>query len=203
MRQHPSTATGTCSVRRLWGHLSEDSYHRCSRGHLVCRLSMPETVAVLASATLANDSSKCGSTMNQRSIAASHTYTVELRFTGKRLDPADISSQLNLAPSSELDRATIEAGSRKRQPFWAYNGHGEVGFKPEWNSLEEGLGFLVSHLESRKGEIVLISRKFQGVWWCGHFQASFDGGPTLSAKLLTEIGSYGMALSIDNYFSED
>jgi hypothetical protein len=141
--------------------------------------------------------------MIQKSTGSNHSYTVELRFVGKGLQPTDISNELKLMPSSELGSAQIAASETRRQPFWAYNGLGATGFKAEWESLEEGLTFLVKTLSARRARIASLARRFQATWWCGHFQSSFDGGPTLSAKLLTELGRFGVPLSIDNYFSED
>jgi len=140
--------------------------------------------------------------MTQENSLASHAYTVELRFIGPQLEPTDISKRLNLVASAELSPAGRLVGTRRRTPFWAYNGKGEIGFQSEWESLEEGLQFLLGCLQSRKSKVVTIAQEFRAIWWCGHFQASFDGGPTLSADLMTEIGSYGIPLSIDNYFSE-
>jgi len=131
-----------------------------------------------------------------------HTYTVELRFSGDQLEPSAISAQLRLQPSNVRGASQIEVAGRRRRPFWAYNGHGENGFKSEWDSLEDGLEFLLGCLTARKTEINVLGDQFHGHWWCGHFQASFDGGPTLSPRLLAEIGSYGLPLTIDNYFSE-
>lgn len=122
---------------------------------------------------------------------------------GPQLDPADISRRLNLVASTELSLAESQVGARRRQPYWAYNGYGEIGFNSEWASLDEGMRFLLGCLRSRKPEIAVLALEFRAIWWCGHFQSSFDGGPTLSAELMTEIGSYGIPLSIDNYFSED
>lgn len=141
--------------------------------------------------------------MTQGDGLSVHTYTVELRFTGEQLEPRDVARKLNLVASNEIGRLRHEDGARRRQPFWAYNGQGEIGFQSEWKCLEEGLRFLLGCLHSRKAEIVALAVEFRGIWWCGHFQAGFDGGPTLSAELLTEIGTYGIPLSIDNYFSED
>jgi hypothetical protein len=64
------------------------------------------------------------------------------------------------------------------------------------------LEFLLKNLSSKKADIADLATQFDGFWWCGHFQTSFDGGPTLSPKLLTEISSYGIPLSIDNDFSQ-
>ena len=141
--------------------------------------------------------------MTQQKDAAAHAYTVELRFSGDRLEPTEISARLNLQPSNAWSPAQNQSVTKKRRPYWAYNGQGEVGFQAEWGSLEDGLGFLINGLSSRKSEVIALARQFDGLWWCGHFQASFDGGPTLSAKLLTEMGSYEVPLSIDNYFNDE
>lgn len=141
--------------------------------------------------------------MTQEKKVAAHAYTVELRFSGDQLEPSEISARLNLQPSNAFSQSQNQATTRKRRPYWAYNGQGDVGFQSEWASLEDGLEFLLKSLGSKKAEIIAIARQFDGLWWCGHFQASFDGGPTLSPKLLTEIVSYGIPLSIDNYFSDE
>ena len=41
------------------------------------------------------------------------------------------------------------------------------------------------------------------IWWCVHFQTSFDGGPTLSVPLLKRLGEFGVEVYIDNYHSRD
>jgi len=133
--------------------------------------------------------------MTKEKKAAAHAYTVELRFSGDQLEPAEISTRLDLQPSNAFSQSQNRAATRKRRPYWAYNGQGEVEFQSEWASLEDGLEFLLKSLGSRKAEIIALAHQFDGLWWCGHFQTSFDGGPTLSPKLLTEIGSYGIPLS--------
>ncbi|MEZ0191579.1 DUF4279 domain-containing protein [Ralstonia solanacearum] len=141
--------------------------------------------------------------MTQKRKAAAHAYTVELRFTGAQLEPLEITNRLNLQPSNAFSLSINQQLTRKRRPYWAYNGRGEIGFQSEWTCLEEGLEFLLRSLNSRKAEIIALARQFDGLWWCGHFQSSFDGGPTLSPKLLTELGSYEISLSIDNYFNDE
>jgi hypothetical protein len=164
---------------------------------------MRADATVFAPAALANYSSQYGGAMTQEKKAVAHTYTVGLRFYGDQLEPTEISARLNLQPSDTFSQSQNQLRTRKRRPYWAYNGQGNAGFKPEWTCLEEGLEFLLKSLISRKTEIITLACQFDAVWWCGHFQASFDGGPTLSPKLLTEIGSYGIPLSIDNYFSDE
>lgn len=43
------------------------------------------------------------------------------------------------------------------------------------------------------------NHKFDLVWWCGHFQSSFDGGPMISPSLLTRLGEFGVLLFIDQF----
>jgi hypothetical protein len=131
-----------------------------------------------------------------------HTYTVELRFFGDSLDPDLISAELDLLPSNTLNQLQSQTSRTKRRPFWAYNGHTEAGFQAEWENLEDGFEFLLERLHSKKGKVHALASQFRGLWWCGHFQSSFNGGPTFSPKLLLEIGSYGIPLCIDNYFSD-
>lgn len=134
---------------------------------------------------------------------AAHTYTVALRFSGDLLDPSEISMRLKLSPSHASNQMQSQSNTRKRQPFWAYNGQGKIGFQSEWSCMEDGLAFLLKSLDSKKEEIIALARQFDGFWSCGHFQSSFNGGPKLSPKLLTELGSYEIPLNIDNYFSDD
>jgi hypothetical protein len=137
----------------------------------------------------------------QSQLPPGHSYTVEIRFYGDRLDPVEVSQRIHLQPSSSLAHSADTSSGRIRRPFWAYNGEGEEGFLPEWQSLELGLEFLARRLAPLRSTVIELSQSFEGIWWCGHFQASFDGGPTLSPKILAEIASFGLPLSIDNYFA--
>lgn len=132
-----------------------------------------------------------------------HIYTLQLRFSGEQLQPSEISAKLNLSPSHTSSQLPSQSAGKTRPAFWGYNGQGEAGFQSEWLCLEDGFEFLFKILGPKKTEITALGRQFDGIWWCGHFQASFAGGPTLSPEILTELGSYGIPLGIDNYFSEE
>jgi len=123
---------------------------------------------------------------------------VELRFSGDQLEPSEISARLNLQPSKVSRRSPFLPIREQRRRYWGYNGKGEIGYQFGWEFLGDGLEFLIKILNSRKTEVIAIGRQFDGHWWCGHFRIHADGGPKLSAQLLTEIGSYGMPLCIDN-----
>ncbi len=125
-------------------------------------------------------------------MAGNHTYTVEIRFYGDHLDPHSITQYLGLEPST--------CRKSKGDSVWGYNGCEIVGFQDEWTTLEEGLSFLTQTLFPQKDKIVKLSNDFKSIWWCGHFQSSLDGGPTLSSQLLKDIAEFNTPLFIDNYF---
>jgi hypothetical protein len=132
-----------------------------------------------------------------------HDYTVELRFSGDTLDPLEISKRLNLQPSNTRTGLSTRSKGRVWTPMWGYNGHDLTDFQLEWPSLEQGLRFLLLRLTPLRGTLAELSTEFKGIWWCGHFQSSFDGGPTLTPSLLKELANIGIPLYIDNYFSGD
>ena len=131
-----------------------------------------------------------------------HVYNVTLSFTGAMLSPMELTQRLNLRPSQAYDPA-LPARGKNRSRYWEYDGHDSEGYRLEWESLDHGLMFLTRCLLPVREEIIDLSRQFRGCWWCGHFQSSFDGGPTLSPALLTELAAFGLPLSIDCYFTED
>jgi hypothetical protein len=73
----------------------------------------------------------------------------------------------------------------------------------EWDSLEEGILYILKDLSPKRELIWSAFGKFNMYWWCGHFQSSFDGGPTLSSELLRKLADFGAKLFLDNYFSKD
>jgi hypothetical protein len=133
-----------------------------------------------------------------------HKYSVQLRISGEGMDPARITQHLQLQPS-QIRVAGQSAGNERvwRGSLWAFDGvtDGNAPLK-EWASLEEGLLHLLDTLEPKKESIGVLANSAEVIWWCGHFQSSFDGGPTLSASLLQRLGDFGVPLFIDNYFSE-
>jgi hypothetical protein len=169
-----------------------------------CRLPVYSNSSIANPAVAAYQSCELAGAMNevlrQQRSTPNHSYTVELRFSGDGLDPSEISRRLCLQPSNSSELSIASSSARKIRPFWACNGQGKEGFQSEWQSLEQGLEFLLRQFNHLRPTVIELSQNFDGLWWCGHFQVSFDGGPTLSPRLLAEIASYGLPLSIDNYF---
>ena len=131
-----------------------------------------------------------------------HEYTVELRISGAELVPAAITQALGLEPSfvRQVDERRAE-GKVWNKALWGYSGF-PPGPQDSWTSLEEGLTFVLDRLEPLRSEIDEYKQKYDAIWWCGHFQSSFDGGPTLSARLMRRLADFGVDLYIDNYFAD-
>jgi Domain of unknown function (DUF4279) len=129
-----------------------------------------------------------------------HDYTVEFRIFSETLDPDKITRELGLQPCQI--RIPGVPGLRKgpQQGMWAYDG-GEG--HTSWKALADGLTFVLDKLWSHRDAIAKYKTAGKLVWWCGNFQSSFDGGPTLSAALLGRLGEFGAELFIDNYLADD
>ena len=129
-----------------------------------------------------------------------HRFTVELRIWGKTLDPDVITRETGLEPC-RIRRAGSRTGTRTHaEGMWAFDGGGGPH---DWKSLEDGLVFVLNRLAASEQLFAKYLSTYCVMWWCGHFQSAFDGGPTLSARLLQRLGAFGVELFIDNYFSAD
>ena len=64
-----------------------------------------------------------------------------------------------------------------------------------------GLTYVLDKLWHLREVIAKYKTSGELIWWCGNFQSSFDGGPSLSPDLLKRLGEFGARLFIDNYFS--
>jgi hypothetical protein len=127
---------------------------------------------------------------------------VEFRFFGGDLDPAEISTIIGLQSTRSSKGELI--GRRRTPRFWGYNASDVSPFRDEWHSLEDGLMLVSRQLTPYRAIIIELSKRFEGVWWCGHFQYSADGGPTLSPEVLAAIAGFGCPLFIDCYqFCDD
>ena len=131
-----------------------------------------------------------------------HKYTVEFRVEGQSLVPSEITAILGLEPSQMRVETIGGNGKKGRKALWAFDGNcSSEKSKQEWESLETGLFFLLEKLLPKRELIWTTLSEFDMYWWCGHFQQSFDGGPTLSPELLRKLADFGAPLILDNYFS--
>jgi hypothetical protein len=131
-----------------------------------------------------------------------HIYTVQFRIYGNTLNPSEVTADTKLTPcASSISKA--RATGQETKSMWAYDGSDDVLFPgSEWDNLESGILFLLKKLQPVQEKIILHSAKNEGVWWCGHFQKSFDGGPKLSVEVLRKLSEFGFPVYIDNYFED-
>ena len=131
------------------------------------------------------------------------TYTVEFRIEGSNLVPLEITNILELSPSLTSDMIINVKKKVKHTPFWSYDGiSSENNFvEKKWDSLEEGLLFLIKELSPKFDLIKSNFTEYKTYWWCGHFQESFNGGPRLSPTLLKKLADLNTELIISNYCS--
>jgi hypothetical protein len=134
----------------------------------------------------------------------SHIFTVELRIFSKTLDPSQITRESGLTPSSVRQPGSVRSDGKRLDAMWCFNGaEAEGGRTMEWSSLEEGLIFVMDKVWPHRDVIAGYQPASRVMWWCGHFQTTFDGGPTLSPSLLKRLGEFGAELFIDNYFHSE
>ena len=134
-----------------------------------------------------------------------HTYSVQFRISGRDLNPDEVTHRLGLEPNHvRIAGERRSANQVWHESLWSYDG-GTTSTEAakEWASLEDGLRYVLERLLPKKELIREYATSHEVVWWCGHFQSGFDGGPTLSASLLKLLGDFGAPLFIDNYFREE
>ncbi|MDC8015840.1 DUF4279 domain-containing protein [Tahibacter soli] len=132
-----------------------------------------------------------------------HRYTVELRIASEDLDPDRITRELGLNPTRS-QAPTSRNDGRQIPGRWSYCGNSIPNAEPgEWDSLEDGLLSVMRELHPIRSQLAAYLDRYSVIWWCGHFQTSFDGGPTFSAELLKQLGDFGVPLFIDTYFSSE
>lgn len=132
---------------------------------------------------------------------SNHIYTVQFRLYGSDLVPSEISAQIGLNACNGSRRPAVKKNGKPTNGIWAYDGSEDMAVKKtEWSSLEEGIIFVLEKIKPYHSAVLECSKIYQGIWWCGHFQSSFDGGPTLSVNILKEISQFGFPIFIDNYF---
>ena len=116
------------------------------------------------------------------------------------MDPDSVTTETGLHPCDSRHVDFDHDGTVRQKSRWAYNGGGESGAF-EWDTLEEGLEFVLERASNSADVFKRYAANNLVTWWCGHFQSSFDGGPTLSPGLLKRLGDFGADLFIDNYLS--
>lgn len=133
-----------------------------------------------------------------------HEYSVSLLIRGENLNPDIITRELNLQPV--LTRYSGEKRSKSASfqgGVWKYDGSNEPDGFTHWETLEDGLRFLLNRLIPVRDKIEKYKSEFEITLWCGHFQSGFNGGPVFSPELLRMLADFKIKLYIDTYFRDE
>src|ERR1041385_5724550 len=125
-----------------------------------------------------------------------HRYTVELRVSGKALDPDEVTRKLALNPS-QIRRKGERRSEKSIWPdsMWSF----EVlpPGQDDWSSLEEGLVATLKLFSPIRSQLQSFLPGNEIYVWCGHFTSSFGGGPTFSPAMLKSLGDFGVELILE------
>lgn len=132
----------------------------------------------------------------------SHRYSVQFRISGD-IVPDEVTRHLGLQPNEIRLAGALIHGRRMEESLWSYSGAPEGVFVQEWQILEDGISYMLDKLLPKKELIRYYTDNYSTILWCGHFQSSFDGGPTFSRSLLSKLADFDVPVFIDNYFSDE
>ncbi len=129
-----------------------------------------------------------------------HRYTIELRLTGPTLDPAHITAQLGLTPTTQWKIGETANPKHRDKALWAYAPAGECRPWPDFESMTSAL---LDELRPVQQKLAELRAEHEAFFWCGHFDSSFDGGPSFSPELLRALAEFAIPLYIDTHFVRD
>lgn len=132
-----------------------------------------------------------------------HEYSVALRVSGVKLDPAEITTRLSLLPTQIRIAGQPRPGGKSiwDESMWEYEVWPES--RTPWSSLEEGLTAILAVFQPHAEVLRQYQKRFHVFLWCGHFSSGFGGGPTFSSSLLKQLGDFGVELCLETYSSDD
>jgi hypothetical protein len=129
-----------------------------------------------------------------------HEYSVALVLQGEDLNPDAVSAMLDLQPTQSWRKGEVRTTRPAVVSGWEFEVHPNAETR-YWDDLEQGLNAALDVLESKRDVVSQLQAGYAVVWWIGHFQSCFDGGPAFSPQLLRRLADFGVELGIDNYFS--
>jgi len=125
-------------------------------------------------------------------------YTVEFRIHGKNLNPSAITDDLNLEPTLVRKRGDSRGKNTSWEDgMWAYNGFPDSHGSKMWESLEEGLTFILEKLLPIRGKLENYKKAFKLILWCGHLQSELNSSFTLAPRTLQMLADLGVELFMD------
>lgn len=134
-----------------------------------------------------------------------HTYSVALAISGDDLDEAALSGLAVLKDGAFREKGEpLAPGSRSKASTksWWLSFDPREG-KPEWQSLDEGLKYLVEELQPVREVLHELGKRFSVSAYCGHFGSGFGGGPSILPETLGKLADLGLTLTIKTYWGSN
>jgi hypothetical protein len=124
-------------------------------------------------------------------------YKVCLRVCGAGLNPPSVTAELGIQPTKVIRVGDPGPLGPAPIPVWMWQALKDDGSE-KWNELEAGLQTVIDAFRSRKATLAELKQHWEVLLFCGYFTDEL-GGPTLSPKLLRELGDLGIELFLDTY----
>jgi hypothetical protein len=130
-----------------------------------------------------------------------HKYTVDLMISAAELDADEISGLLKLRPSTFFRKGELLSNkTQSRRDCSSFSVHFDPPHGGEWDSLEDGLSFMLDCIGPLQNELLQLGERFSCEAYCGHFGSGFGGGPSISPKTLQRLSSLGLGITIKAYW---
>lgn len=122
------------------------------------------------------------------------------RIWGQDLDPDQITRIFGVIPSISFKKGdTRKAANKWRHGYWEIN----TSDKVQGTDLSIHIEWLLERIEPVRREIELLIRQdYDADIFCFWESLTGHGGPTFEPDLLARLGTLGLRLGLDIYFSE-
>ncbi len=125
---------------------------------------------------------------------------VTLRIAGDALEPAEVTSLLNCAPTFAQRKGDVHVGQKTGQRYVRKIGMWRL--QAEDKSPEDMNGQFMDILDKLPSDLSIwgsLSRRYEIDFFCGLFMKESNEGLEISPKVVAEMGKRGIQLSFDIY----
>lgn len=120
------------------------------------------------------------------------SYSVSLRFLGKKLDFDKIEEALALKPTTITKKGDVNNKFRRsaKLDVWIYQARNRTT-----EPLSKHLAALLGKLQSKQAVLRRLARKYQGEVYCSYLSDLAQGGFGITPHILQSISECGLSLS--------
>lgn len=129
------------------------------------------------------------------------TYVTLRVFLPDILKPDDVTSALGALPTESFAKGDPfgSRGQARRHSAWLLSSHGAVSSR----DTRRHFAWLIERLSSKKNDIELLRKLGAELDISCYYLSVGQGGPTMSAEQMNELGRLGLDVWWDIYFASD